>query len=126
MFGHLGQVLSVSHWLWLVGIVLQTPHHRHNVLLLEHDVEECSLVDEEEGPEYVIEVVEARGVFQVFADVEELEEFWDVVVALHGLDKALPVHGGRYGRRDQVKDFFQFAQFAERELDDGAVVQVWV
>ena len=86
MSGYLGQVLPVPHRLGLAGVVLQTTHHRHNVFLLKHDVEQRRFVYEEQRAEYVIEVVEARGVLQVFADMEEFEEFRDVVFSLHGLD----------------------------------------
>ena len=36
------------------------------------------------------------------------------------------MHGGGDGRRDQVEDLFQFAELAERELNDAAFVQVCV
>ena len=126
MLGNLGQVLSVLDWLRLAGVILQTPHHRDNVLLLEHNVEECRLVDEKQCAEYVIEMVQPCCVFQVFADVEEFEEFWDVVFSLYGLYETLSVHGGGDGRRDEVKYLFKFPQFAERKLDYGAVLQVCV
>ena len=86
MSGYLGQVLPVPHRLGFAGVVLQTTHHRHNVFLLKHNVEQRCLVYEEQRAEYVIEVVEAHGVLQVFTDVEEFEEFRDIVFSLHGLD----------------------------------------
>ena len=126
MFGHLRQVVTVTHGVWLVGVVLQAPHHGDNVLLLEHDVEQRSFVDKEQRAEYVVQVVKAGGVLKVLTGVEELEEFGDVVVPLDGLRKALAVLWRRDGCRNHVKDLSEFAQFAEREFDDDAIVEARV
>ena len=127
VFGHLGQVVTVTNGVWLVGVVLQAPDDGHNVLVLKHNGEQRGLVDEEERTEDVVQVVEALRVLQVFADMEQLQQLGDVALPLHGQSHALPVDWGGDGCGEQVGDFFQFAQFTgrERELDrESTLVQL--
>ena len=116
----------MTNWVWLAGVILQAPHHGDNVLVLKHDVQERRLIDEKESAEDVVQVMEPGGVLQVLADVEEFEQFGNVAVPLYCLHEALAMHGRGDGGRNQVKDLFKLAEFAEREFDDGAVVETRV
>ena len=70
------------------------------MLLLKHNVQQRGFVDEEKRAEYVVEVVETGRAVQIFADVEQFEEFRNVVVFLHGLDEAFTVDRRGDGRGD--------------------------
>ena len=126
MFGHLCEVVTVTNWAWLAGVVLHTPHDGHNVLLLEHDVQKSGFVDEKKRAEDVVQVVKTCGVVKVFADVKEFEQFGDVVILLDGLHELLSVQEGVDGGRDLVKDLLQLAELTGGEFDDRALVETRV
>ena len=65
-------------------VVLQRPHHAEDVLLAEHHLQQVVLVQQEDVLEYLVKGVQGLDVLQVFAGLEEVQEFLDVALALYG------------------------------------------
>ena len=82
----------MTNGVWLVGVILQTPHDRYNVFLLENNIEQRSFIDQEKGTEYIVEMMKSCNILQVFTYVKQLEKLWDVVVSLHGMYETLSMH----------------------------------
>lgn len=80
--GNGSQVLSVFLWRSKAGIEFQTSHDVENRVFGKHELEEGVLVQEENVLEYVVQVVKALAIFQIFAHVKHVQKFLNVTLIL--------------------------------------------
>jgi len=64
-------------------------------------------------------MVQACRVLKVFAHVKHVEQLLDVALALNGNGQLLPPDGAGETRAHRLRDLFQAAQLAGRQLDGG-------
>ena len=59
----------------VAGLKFKTAHNIKDRILGEHHFEQSIFVEEENIPEYLVEVMQSLGILQVLAHVEYVEQF---------------------------------------------------